>query len=88
MVEYFPLYGLEVKSAPWLLRTTRTRKVIEVSGLMRPTLIVWSESVLRLMINHTHAEWHDDHDTEHCRTYTEGGGCRCDVEPPTVSGDI
>lgn len=43
-------------------------------------MVVWSQQVLHLML-HPFAGWHDDHEGDHCRTFTEAAGCRCDVEP-------
>jgi hypothetical protein len=43
-------------------------------------VVAWSPEVLRFLVAGQHAAWHD-FEHEHCRTWIEGVGCRCDVEP-------
>ena len=73
---------VSVLERPELLRGTRYLTVV-VPDPMRPhqvTLITWSKRLLPMLL-HPFALWHDDHEADHCRTWADAGGCRCEVEP-------
>lgn len=66
--------GTRVLFKPDLLPGTRT--IYRAWLGAGEVLVVWSSAVLAQMLEGV--VWHDDAD--HCRTWTEGGGCRCDIE--------
>ncbi len=83
----FEIDRVVIDYRPELLRSSSYSTVVK--SLHRPPLwpfsrpvpvhlIAYNESTLLQMCSG--AVWHDDVDRDHCRTWTDGGGCRCDVE--------
>lgn len=83
-----PPWGIEIVPAPGLLRDSRQFIALERS------MVVWSFEVLDLIVAQQNfllrfklwlgekpyfPAWHDD--VQNCSTWTEAGGCRCEVEP-------
>lgn len=63
-----------------------TRRMFVFRGLTgQPCLAVWSMAVARILgaramgAGFDFASWHDDQ--QNCATWTDGAGCRCEVDP-------
>lgn len=71
---------LEVLYRPNLLTSSRQVRMVRVTDELgcRNVMIAWSPAVLRIVLA-SFAAWHDEPD--HCRTWTDAAGCRCEVEP-------
>lgn len=75
--------GVQVRFMPALLSSTRQLRYVSTLGIFGGRIdfvIAWSPEVLRFLVAGQHAGWHDS-EHEHCRTWTDAAGCRCDVEP-------
>lgn len=57
-------------------RTMRSTDMHQVGSAIGPIFVFFSEEAAVQACAGVH--WHDD--AGHCRTWTEGGGCACDVE--------
>lgn len=75
--------GVRVRFAPALLSSSRQIRYASIAGAFGGRVdfvVAWSPEVLRFLVSGNHAPWHD-FEHEHCRTWTDAAGCRCDVEP-------
>jgi hypothetical protein len=75
--------GFRVHYKPDLLSSTRQLRFGSTPGIFGGRIdfvVAWSPEVLPFLVAGQHAAWHD-FEHEHCRTWIEGVGCRCDVEP-------
>lgn len=78
------LGGLMLFERPDLLRSTRSVVRIQNIGFRCPGVLVWSLSIARVLFSPevsgvTFASWHDER--LNCSTWTDGAGCRCEVDP-------
>ncbi len=75
--------GLRVYFRPEILRRSTTAYRVMLPhpyAGVENAIVVWSPVVLRMMIAGS-KPWHDDAD--HCRTWGDGCGCRCETEEET-----
>lgn len=75
--------GVEILERPALMKSTR-HVITTRAPDGKDVVVCWSLSVFRVLMapllsGVVFAKWHDDQ--QNCATWTDEGGCRCEVDP-------